>query len=91
MPTYYRNKQTGKTVAKFTGCVTNSAVFTDTAKYERFENVNSLLLEVEPTPSPIEKSPLELRVEALENEVGITAAEPEKESWIDKLRALLHI
>ena len=57
MPTYYRNKETGKIEAKFVGCDTQSTVFRDPDLYERFESDQDLPLDVEPTlaPAPVEK------------------------------------
>lgn len=86
MPTYYREKTTGKIAAKYTGCTTNSAVF-NSELYERFESEENLPMEIPVLEIPVPKSPFELRIEALEKEVGIT----ETESWIDKIRNFLHL
>lgn len=87
MPTYYRNRETGKIEAKYIGCDTQSVIFRNTELYERFKLKENLPLEIQLEPSPPEKNSLELRVETLEKELGIA----EKESWIDKIRNFLHL
>lgn len=87
MQVYYRNKETGKIEAKYVNCDTNSTVFNNSNLYEKIETEENLLLEVRPEPSPPLKTPLELRIEAIEKEIGMT----EKESWIDKIKGFLHL
>lgn len=88
MAVYYKDAQ-GRIVARYVNC--DSENLKNNPDYTRFETEENLPLDVQPELPPLEKSPLELRIEALEREVGITAAEPEKESWIDKIRTFLHL
>ena len=66
MPTYYRNKETGKIEAKYVGCDTQSAVFRNTELYERFESKENLPLEVTPTPEEVVPTPVQAEPKLVE-------------------------
>jgi hypothetical protein len=53
---YYRNKESGKIEARYTGCDTNSTVFRDESKYERFEDEMFHDLDVMPDPRPLREN-----------------------------------
>ena len=42
MPTYYKNKKTGKIEAKYVNCDTNSSIFRNEELYERFESKENI-------------------------------------------------
>lgn len=54
MPTYYKNRKTGKIEGKFVGCDTKSSLFRNAKLYERIVTDKDLPLEVQPTPTPVE-------------------------------------
>ena len=49
---YYKELKSGKIVAKFWKCDTNSKVWRNTKKYKRFTSDKNIPLDVKPKPKP---------------------------------------
>jgi len=89
MPTYYKNRKTGKIEAKYVNCDTSSSVFGNEKLYERFETQEDLPLDVQPESEPQIPDPIikiNRRLDVIEEKLGI-----EKVSLLGKVKKFLHL